>query len=260
MVVGWARRRTCGGMGTTPGERRDWSWPRCPHLHRSVPSTDRPSRGGGVGARRGWGYDVRSRVEHRVDARQDRAPQCPRVRVGVQPFQTLARGRLEGVGREQAGERRLGVIPASPDPGAVVGFLDEMQDRLEEVVVDPHLVVEGVQRRALLGRVEAGLAEVRPDQRVVLLFDEAIVVLLVGPRTREVEPGDLLTPDPHQMVVQKLRPIVGMELFDREWQSRQDLPGADLHRALAPAQDRQPVATSIIWNVWTNSPLLLGPL
>ena len=109
----------------------------------------------------------------------DRVAERARVGFGIEPYESLTDGRIKRVGGEQTGERRLGVIPSAASPDPVMGLLDQMQDRLEQVVVDPHLIVERVERRTLLGGVEAGLAEVRPDQSIVLLFDEPVVVLLI---------------------------------------------------------------------------------
>ena len=103
------------------------------------------------------------------------------VGLGVEPFEALADSRVERVRGQQPSERRLRGVPPAADAGAGVGLLDQMQDRLEQVVVAPHLVIQHVQGGTLFGGVEAGLPEIRSDQRGVLLLDEAVVVLLVRP-------------------------------------------------------------------------------
>lgn len=96
----------------------------------------------------------------------------------------------ERSGRQQALVGGLGRIPAAPDTRGVarrmepIGYgrlLDQAQHRLKQVVVDAHRDVEGVKGRDLFGRVEPLVADVLADERVVLLLDEAVVILLVGP-------------------------------------------------------------------------------
>ncbi len=52
-----------------------------------------------------------------------------------------------------------------------------MQHRLKEVIEDPQLLVALIERRG----IEAAIADVSADEGVVLLFNEAVVVLVVGP-------------------------------------------------------------------------------
>lgn len=88
-----------------------------------------------------------------MQAGLDGAAQRARVGLGVELLQPLPLRWGEDVGGEQPGERRLGRIPLPPDAGPVARLLDQVQDRLEQVVVGPQLVVQRVQVASQPGRV-----------------------------------------------------------------------------------------------------------
>ena len=109
----------------------------------------------------------------------------------------------------------------APDAGGASrggkdGFVLQTQDRLEEVVIQPHQVVELVQQVGLPDGVQALIAQVGADEGVVLLLDEAVVVTLEGPAAGELNGPVTILPEATQMIVEELAAVVGVEFQDRE--------------------------------------------
>jgi hypothetical protein len=75
---------------------------------------------------------------------------------------------------------------------------------LQEVVVDPYFVVELVDGDGLGDGIEAVVAQVSSDQARVLLFDEAIVVLVVRSAAGEGNTLDNALKEAKQVVVEEL--------------------------------------------------------
>ncbi len=92
------------------------------------------------------------------------------------------------------------------------------------------------------GRVQPGATEVGADERIVLLLDEAIVVLVEGPAATQLHVHDGFPPVAHQMMIEELAAVVRMQVLDREGQARQDRDKVCLHRPLSASQDRHPLA------------------
>ena len=74
---------------------------------------------------------------------------------------------------------------AADDAGGLTLSLDhvsvhQMHHGLEEVVVDPQVVIEPVGGQDVGNGVEAKIAEVVADKGTVLLLDVGVVVLLIG--------------------------------------------------------------------------------
>lgn len=76
-------------------------------------------------------------------------------------------------------------------------------------------------------RASCVMAEVRAHQAVVFLFDEAVVVLLVGAGARELGSREELSPDSNQRTVEELCPIVGVNFEHWEWQAGANAPHGD---------------------------------
>ena len=91
--------------------------------------------------------------------------------------------------RHQSPVRRPGIIPFADHPIRLSLLCHEMQDGLEEIVVEPPLLIEPVEGVALCRCVEAVIADRGSDERIVLLLDEAIIILLVGPTAAASQPG-----------------------------------------------------------------------
>ena len=65
-------------------------------------------------------------------------------------------------------------------------LLEQMLDGLEQVVVDPQLVVDAIGAPDLAGCIKAACPEVGAYFAGVALLHEAVVVLMEGPATRQV--------------------------------------------------------------------------
>ena len=107
-------------------------------------------------------------------------------------------------------ERGLGAIVDTADPGPHPGFADERHGRQEQVLEEPEfLSVERVQGGHSLGRVVPDVPHELSDVGPVLLFDVGVVVFLVGPAPRELDPVVLAVAD--EVGVDELRAIVGVD-------------------------------------------------
>jgi hypothetical protein len=143
------------------------------------------------------------------------------VSLVTQQLQCSAAVVREDVGSTESLKRSAGRAVATPDVrGAVLsgvgGFLLHAKDGLEEVVVEPHSVIEAVEGSGLGDRVEALMAEVASDEGGVLLLDEAVVVLVERATAGEAEARDSVVPVADEMIIEELTAIVRMDLQDRE--------------------------------------------
>ena len=60
------------------------------------------------------------------------------------------------------------------------------------------------------------MAEVVTHQRRVLLFDEPVVLLVIGTAAGELDTWDGFIPEAEHMVVEELAAVVGVDLQDGE--------------------------------------------
>jgi len=86
-------------------------------------------------------------------------------------------------------------------------LLCQAHHRLEEVVVHPHLVVELIDGDGLGDGIEPIVAQIGTNQGGVLLFDEAIVVLVVGSAAGELNTLDGVFPEAEQVVIEELAAV-----------------------------------------------------
>lgn len=131
----------------------------------------------------------------------------------------------------QAIERGLGVVEATLDPGVLARdrcdlFLDQMHHGLEEVVVEPHLVVETIEQTGLFDGVQAIIADDSSHQGGILLFHLAIVILVIGATARQDGTADTLAEETQEVLVQELAAVVRVQFQDGEGQPRQNKPNA----------------------------------
>ena len=112
-----------------------------------------------------------------------------------------------------------------------------MHHGLEQVVVEPHPLIEGVACCDLLRSIQAQFAQILPHQGVIFLLHIAVIILLVRAAARELDSCDFLFPEPHQMRIEELRPIIGMQLFDRKGQPLEHLIEGRFHRLLPSSQE-----------------------
>ncbi len=102
-------------------------------------------------------------------------------------------------------------------------LLTQAHDGLEEVVIEPHFVIELIERQGLRHGVEALIAQVSADQSKVLplpasrqVFNEIVIVLLEGATAREMNTLDNVLPEAHKVVVEELTAVIGVDFEDRE--------------------------------------------
>jgi len=92
------------------------------------------------------------------------------------------------------------------------GLLGQAHDRLEEVVVGPQSVVELVGKQGLGNGVEAVRAEQGTHEGGVLLFDDTVVILLIGSTARQTNSLSQFFPEVEEVVVEEGGVVVGMNL------------------------------------------------
>src|SRR5258708_1311384 len=100
------------------------------------------------------------------------------------------------------------------------------------------VLIEGVGRRALLRVVQAQIPPILTHYRYVLLLDKAIIIFLKRSAARELHSADLVLPVAHQMVIEELAAIIGMQFLHWERQARQDALKAAFHGLLASSEHR----------------------
>ena len=92
---------------------------------------------------------------------------------------------------------------------------DLVHDRQEKIGVAIPALVETVEVAGLHDGIEAAVAQIAPDAGVILLFNQAIIVGLPGATAREFDLGVVLGEEGQQMRVQKLAPVVRVDLAHR---------------------------------------------
>jgi hypothetical protein len=117
---------------------------------------------------------------------------------------------------QQATIGRLSRVVAPRDPSTTAHLFGQLADRVQEVdIVSAQLVdsLEGRQRR----RFEALVTHQAPHYRPILLFDEAAVILAIGPSSgkRDALGCAVL----HQRPIQELTATVGVQAQDSEGQT-----------------------------------------
>jgi hypothetical protein len=164
------------------------------------------------------------------------------------------------------GSARL-VEAALHTPGAICGrghsLLAETDHRLEQVVVEPHFVVELIEQQGLGHGVETLVAEEGSDLGKVLLFDETVVVLVKRAAAGEFDALGSLSPEADEVVVavrfaktkKNSLPLSGWTSRTRKGRrARMWRKASSMTRWLRPrtaACSHQPVATSVICTVCT---------
>ena len=139
---------------------------------------------GDAGHHLGQGTDVLNPV---IDV----LPQLAWVGAIAQRVQWLTACAGNGLRITHAVEGWAGIVVAALDLGelGVVTWDDDLllqpHDGLEEVVEDPHLVIQGIEGQHLSDGVEALITQVSPHEGAVLLLDSRIVILVKG-RLREM--------------------------------------------------------------------------
>ncbi len=84
-------------------------------------------------------------------------------------------------GSPQALIGRLRPVPGASHAIRFHSLLFEMQHRLKQVVVEPHLLVESIHGGHLLRSIQPQRADLLPHQAGILLFDEPVIIFVIGP-------------------------------------------------------------------------------
>ena len=166
------------------------------------------------------GYRSRQ-VEEALQLVVEGLPQTPWIGLTTQRVQLVLLRSVEQVSSHESGQGSLRQIKSSFVAGGAVraglqGLLGQAHDRLEEVVIEPHVVVQPIESLSLQHRVEALGAQVSPDQGGILLLDEAVVVLVVRAATRQLHLLDPFAPEADQVGVEELAAVVRMDFPDGE--------------------------------------------
>ena len=145
----------------------------------------------------------------------DLGKQLPWIRLLAERSELCEPFWREGLHGTESVEGCAHVVIPSPDLGALSRLredrlFDDTHDRLEEVVIEPHQVVEAVDILGLLHGVQAVIAPVGTYGVGIALFDERVVVLVVGPTAGQVHLRGLLFPEASHMVIEELAAVVGM--------------------------------------------------
>ena len=74
----------------------------------------------------------------------------------------------------------MGNVISLADLAAVTFFVDQLENRLEEVDIEAQVTIDGLQEGQGLAGFVALIADGLAHYRPVLLFDVTLVVLLVG--------------------------------------------------------------------------------
>ncbi len=164
----------------------------------------------------------------------DLLPQTTGIDGIAQAFQELSMVRQDGIRLAKTIKRgaRLIVAPFHSCWLTVFTdhlFSDQVHDGLEEVVVDPHLVVQCIESQYLSNGVDAVIAQVCPHEGAVLLLDPGIVILVERAAAGDGDPLHDVTPEAQHMVIEELAPIVRVNLQHREGQAGQDVAKCVFH-------------------------------
>jgi len=152
-------------------------------------------------------------------------------------------GRIQDGGGAQAVEGRLGaVIGAGQGAVGSATLVLQAHNGVEEVVQEPHAVVDLIEQVGLGDGVQPGEADVAADEGAVLLLDEGVVILAERAGAGKGQAGNRLLPVGEQEAIEELVAIIRMQLDDGERQAGQDAGKAILHDGVAPPQDGHPLA------------------
>src|SRR5947208_2640443 len=121
-------------------------------------------------------------------------------------------------------------------------FLLQMQHGLEQVVVDPHPLIQRVYGFQLLWGIQTTIAQVLPYEGIIFLLHHPGVVFLLRPTPREGHPDHfLLTASATRVLVEELSAIIWRQFSYWERQAREHLSKARFHCALPSPHDCYPL-------------------
>ena len=108
-----------------------------------------------------------------------------------------------------------------PLVSAGAAFLLQAHDWLEEVVVQPHEVVDVVEEVGVLSSVEPIITQESPDQGGIFLFHKAVIVLMVRAAARQLNRWVDVVKEAPQMLIEEFSPVVRVKLAYGERQAGQ---------------------------------------
>ena len=109
----------------------------------------------------------------------------------------------EFLGAGQPVQGRRGRVVSAFDLTIFKVFLVQAHHGLEEVMVQPKLVIELVEQVGLGNRVETIVTSIGAHMGEVVFFDKAIVIFGIRASAAEFQGMGTFLPEPHQMIVEK---------------------------------------------------------
>ena len=82
------------------------------------------------------------------------------------------------------------------------------------------------------------MPDIGPDKAAVVLFDETIIVLVIGSTARDFQIGHFLFPKTEEVPVEEFRPIIRMDFKHWKGQLSQDTGKTILHDPETAPKDR----------------------
>src|SRR6266566_1278322 len=126
----------------------------------------------------------------------------------------------------------------------LTNLLLQMHHGLEEIVIEPHLLIERVHGFDLFRGIQSDGSEILAHQRRILLLHEAIVIFLKGTAATKRQARDGLSPEAHQVLIEEFRTIIRMQFLHPKGQPLQNPTEAAFHCLLRSSQNRHPLAPS----------------
>jgi hypothetical protein len=110
-----------------------------------------------------------------------------------------------------------------------------MHDWLEEIVITPHLIIQAIHLLTLVS-FSPPLTKILTHQGVIFLFHHASIIFVIRTASTEPKPSDFFPPKADQMLIEKLTPVIRMQLFDWKGETMENMPKTNFHCTLTPAK------------------------
>ena len=150
---------------------------------------------------------------------------------------SLGRDDLSGT-RPVKGRTCIIIAAFDGRPLTVLGDDDLFRDThhgLEQVEIEPQLVVELVDGKRVGDRIQAVIAQIDTYWVAVALFDKGVVIAVIRSAAREMYPFHDLFPEVDQVMVKELAAIVGVDLEHGKRYPVEDEAKRIFHYHIAPS-------------------------
>jgi len=132
---------------------------------------------------------------------------------------------------EQTGTWRLRCVVALDDPRPCSNLLLEFEGRLEEIHEQASCPIQAPQRFDSLRSFEPVVADEAPHDSPVLLLHPRLIILVVGPRTGELDSSPEAVAQ--ELFIEELRAVIDVESGQPEWKAgAQPVDGFDHEASL----------------------------